>query len=277
VGTENIVQLRNHLWFLKISPVIFVIVLGCSDGSRFSDSSRFDVCHIVSAEKPEVIVSGSTSDNDSDVCYSEDVGIIIPGADGPRRTRCTLWSDIDLSMYEVIPSLEDETLHWENVQPAKATDYWELRSYYNGVIAKVGNKCQTATNQEACMVAFDTLNGTGFKPLYFQVRDRRFVVSNHGDTNCVWDTLEKLKVFLGTINSKEEAILLAVGHVFGAGEKKEEGAIREVDGEYELIVLKGVRNCNPIQTNRYLIRIQPSGELRVLREQIYEQLTNTCA
>jgi len=222
--------------------------------------------------------------DDSYSCHTE---IFPPGeirppeVTGPEITRCSLWRDIEVSLHEVIPSFFRPALearNWGNVQLAKPTDYWELKSP-GEITAKAGNKCKTAKNQEGCITEFDALNSyRGFGPSCLPVSCFMYIVSNHGDSNIISDTLDGLKELLGTIDSKEEAIILATGYDFyGDGEDKEAGAIREIDGEYEMIVLKSVDSCGPIQTNRYLIRIKPSGTLNILREQLYWRMTNTCA
>ena len=239
-----------------MSLIILVLILGCA---------------------PDVIFP------DSDGCLTETDppgAIRLLGMIGPTTTRCSLWQDIDLSLYEVIPSLLDSALNarnWENVQFSKTTDYWELRGPF-GIIAKAGNKCKTAKNQGGCITEFDAIGSNrGFGPPCPPAPCSRYIVSNHGDSNIILDTLDGLKELLGTIDSKEEAILLVTGYEFyGLGDNKEAGAIREINGEYEMIVLKSVSPC-PIQVNRYFVRIQLSGRLNILREQIYERITNACA
>ena len=212
--------------------------------------------------------------------------------------RDPLWPDIDLSLYQSYP------IGWHNVLPAVPTDYWELRSSSDHKVSlTVGDKCSKAQNPQACTREFDTLRvDRGFgNPI---CRDayvypcEQYIVSNHGNDNRVWDTLDKLKEFLGAIDSKAEALLLAEGHGFftfgavsrGNGTRNQtsriswggvayaftpspplDGGVREIDGEYELIVQKTISVCSPRHNNRYLIRIKPSSELVILREQINER------
>jgi len=224
------------------------------------------------------------------------MGCIPPGGDDVDRDP--LWPDIDLSLYQSYP------IGWHNVLPAVPTDYWELRSSSDHKVSlTVGDKCSKAQNPQACTREFDTLRvDRGFgNPI---CRDayvypcEQYIVSNHGNDNRVWDTLDKLKEFLGTIDSKAEALLLAEGHGFftlsavsrGNGTTNQtsriswggvayaftpssplDGGVREIDGEYELIVQKTISVCSPRHNNRYLIRIKPSGEFIILREQINER------
>ena len=207
--------------------------------------------------------------------------------------RDALWPDIDLSLYQSYAT------NWNNIHPATTTDYWELRSNVDHSISiAVGDKCLMASNLQDCTTEFDAIRtDSGFGNV-IDSGTRRYIVSNLGNDNRVWDTLDKLKEFLGMIDSKEEAILLAQGHGFfiswavtrvGTNASNHQywgavayasrshpldGGIREIDGEYELIVQKMISLCSPRQENRYLIRIKPSGELVILREQINERDDN---
>ena len=185
--------------------------------------------------------------------------------------REPLWPDIDLSLYR------QYEVNWDNLKPSEEIDYWELRPISDhSAILKAGDKCKNATNRETCIAEFDALRtDSGFGEIcYLRFSCIRYVVTNQGGNNRLWDTLEELKSFLGTIDSKEEAILLAEGDGFfiscaiSGHPSCFPGGIREIDGEYEMIVQKQISFCGPHQMNRYLIRIDTSTGLRVLREQI---------
>ena len=230
------------------------------------------------------------------------MGCITTGDDDIYRDP--LWPDIDLSLYQ------SYQIDWNNVRPAMPTDYWEMRSRFGHtntqITVTVGDKCSKALDRQACTTEFDALRAdSSFGNLIcsdstiYWCQQQYYIVSNFGNENRIWDTLDKLKAFLGTIDSKEEALLLARGHGFftsgavsvgnrfGANATNGpywgavayadmpapplHGGIREIDGEYELIVAKAISVCMPRQENRYLIRIKPSGDLVILREQINER------
>jgi hypothetical protein len=218
------------------------------------------------------------------------------GLDNIRRDP--LWPDVDLSLYH-------SPLYYSNVKLAMATDYWEVRSIFDhSPVSAIGDKCSKALDRQACTTEFDAIRvDSGFgnavcnPEIVYECK--QYIVSNHGDSNRVWNTVDKLEEFLGTIDSKEEATSLASGHGFftrwavsagGAGTNATNGqywgavayarvapslhvhgGVREIDGEYELIVRKRISLCSPRQENRYLIRIKPSGDLVILREQINER------
>lgn len=209
---------------------------------------------------------------------------------GDKVKRDRLWSDIDLSLYQFISFSRDTKANPNNIHPAMTTDYWELRSNFDHkLIVSAGDKCSKASNPQACTTEFDALRADhGFGDTICHTPPcGGYIVSNQGSNNQVWNTVDKLKEFLGTIDSKEEAVLLAEGHGFFASDAVSlnnaywgvayaspppsyNGGVREIDGEYELVVRKYISLCSPWRENRYLIRIKPSGDLIILREQINE-------
>ena len=57
---------------------------------------------------------------------------------------------------------------------------------------------------------------------------------------------------------------------------KETSAIREVAGGYDLAVLALVRTCDPIQYDRFLVHVSTSGELQVLKREVWERQPGYC-
>ncbi|MDT0677401.1 hypothetical protein [Autumnicola musiva] len=83
--------------------------------------------------------------------------------------------------------------------------------------------------------------------------------------------------FLGKIDSKSDAILWAYGHeyYFQLNEISN-GGIKKVEDGYELILLKTVMFCTPVQTNRFHLRISTDGKITILEEEVYEKDENAC-
>jgi hypothetical protein len=200
-------------------------------------------------------------------------GCIIPP---PGPDREPLWSDIDLSLYESVPDLRGPALEardWTKVRPAEPTDYWELRGKNGIVIARSGEKCKTASNHAVCVNEFDGIHEADSKG-QFLCGDfppdscYRVIVSNRGDTNRTWTNVNDLLEFLGNIDSQEEAILLIFSdNFYGSNTAKQDGAIREIDGEYELIVLGFADSIHNKAEKRFLWRINHLGTRRWMREQ----------
>ncbi len=198
----------------------------------------------------------------------------------PKIKREPLWPDIDLSLYESVPDLREPTLtpahiarDWIKVHPAEPVNYWEFRFDETIIVAQAGEKCKTASDPNICVANFDAIKGAPNEGARCKISPPDFcsyaIVSNYGDTNHIWDSLEKLRAFFGEIDSKEEAILLAFGNgLYGSNTNKAEGAIREIDNEYELIILVHFRPIHDDEERRLLTRIDRSGVRRGLREHI---------
>ena len=192
------------------------------------------------------------------------------------------WADVNIKSFDSLPKLE--ALQWEKISPEMPPTYWELRNSIGfdllEVIGSDGNKCGTADDPEQCKILFDNLKPsefTGFAPSCLPTLCLQYIASNTGNENKLWTTIGELKVFLGNIDTAEEALLLAHAEGYHWHDViKQEGAIRQIDGAYELVVLKGVSDCTPIQTNRFLIRIDIHGNIQILREQVFNRIENAC-
>jgi hypothetical protein len=197
----------------------------------------------------------------------------------PEIKREPLWPDIDLSLYESVPDLREpaqDALDWAKVHLAEPVDYWELRRDNTVIIARVGEKCKTASNLNACVTEFDATHEEGPNGEVLGVCDidhfyscYPYIVSNHGNTNRTWNIRKNFREFFGDIDSKEEAILLAFvgGFLYGSNVTKENGAIREVDSEYELILMAHRLSVHNITEERFFYRINRSGVFLLLRKQ----------
>jgi len=203
------------------------------------------------------------------------------GCQGNYESADKFWKDVNLDAFKTLPQFEN--LDWSQIKPAEAVTYWELRRALPGdaytVIGAMGDKCGAADDKARCISEFDALrtappNGFGCIPGFcFE-----YLVSNSGNENKIWDSIDALKAFLGPVDSEEEAALLVNANGFSwRPDNKEAGAIRQAGEEYELIALKVVRSCTPVQTDRFLIRIDRGGALRVLLEEVFTRIDNGCA
>lgn len=178
-----------------------------------------------------------------------------------------------------------ERYPFHDLDPAMATDYWELNYVvanggYNNeeeIIIQKGILCDQA-EESVCVKEFQELQpefgfasgclpGLCFYYLKYQVNSQNHLVNSK----------DKLLEFLGTINTKEEALLWvrAHGYRFGVNNIKT-GAIKVTNSGFELIVLKTVSFCTPIQTNRYHLRIKPNGDIEILKEVVFSRDEDSC-
>ena len=208
------------------------------------------------------------------------------GCQGNDESADKFWKDVNLDAFKTLPLLEN--LDWNQIKSAEAVTYWELRQASSmvelgdtyTVIGATGNKCGAADDKARCLSEFDALRPLppkGFGADCHPGFCFEYFVSNSGNENKVWNNIDALKAFLGPVDSGEEAALLVNANGFyWERDNKEAGAIRQAGEEYELIALKTVRDCAPVQTDRFLIRIDREGALGILREQVFTRMANAC-
>lgn len=186
--------------------------------------------------------------------------------------------NVNLDEFEPIP----EPYPYNNLTTENEVDYLELIYAQDfeseTVVFSLGSKCQNSTNPIECNNQFDALVNdvggfdTGCLPAYcfhyikYQTANEVGIISN---TNA-------LRTFLGNIDSKSDAILLAVSENYNfSTENIETGAIKETANGYQLLMTKMVKFCSPIQTNRFLLEITTDGTIIVLDEEEHSS-SNGC-
>lgn len=178
-----------------------------------------------------------------------------------------------------------ERYPFHDLDPAVATNYWQFNYVLaNGgddneeeIIIQEGVLCDQA-EKSLCVKEFIELQpefgfasgclpGLCFYYLKYQADNQNKLVAS----------IDELLKFLGTINTKEEALLWgrANGYRFGVNNIKT-GAIKVTNPGFELIVLKTVSFCTPIQSNRYHLKIKPNGDIEILKEEVFSRDENSC-
>jgi len=178
-----------------------------------------------------------------------------------------------------------ERYPFNDLDPIVATDYWELNYVsVNGrddndekIIAQKGILCENA-EKPLCEEKFKELNPDfGFAPgclpglCYFYLKYQ-------ADTqNHLVASKDQLLEFLGPINTKEEALLWTRANDYHFQvDNIDAGAIKATDSNFELIVLKTVSYCTPVQSNRYHLKVKPNGDIEVLKEEVFSVDENSC-
>lgn len=179
---------------------------------------------------------------------------------------------------EPIPPLRE--LDFGDVSPAVAYDLWELRRRMDGTPHEVIGAGGTASRDEidpALLEEFDAASpssgfGHGCLPgscfFYFAGLD--------GTAIETADTVEEGVDFLGSIDSPEEAALVATIHGYYWGQERETGSVRRAGDGYELVVLRLVEVCAPVRTDRFRVRVSVSGRLSVLASEVWQRDENAC-
>lgn len=185
---------------------------------------------------------------------------------------------VDFAEFEALPPLEQ--LDASAVEPAVATDLWELRRSDFGesqeVLLTGGEAGRDGVDSEV-LAAFDALlPGFGFGILCLPGDCYYFFASVRGGTVEAWTTAEDVRAFLGTIESPEEAALVAVAEGYVWQDELESGAIRGRDGGWDLVVLRMVSSCDPIRTDQFLLRISSDGELTVRDSRVWASADGAC-
>ncbi len=187
--------------------------------------------------------------------------------------------DVNLTSFEQIT----ERFPFDNLQPAEGSEYWELNHHMDDkteTIASMGTLCAGSENPDECADAFQLItSGYGFGEGCLPGTCFFYVKLQQAGEILLLKNKSEVRNFLGEINSKSDAILLAVAEGYGfSTEKKEAGAIREKGSSaYQLLVTKLVKSCSPIQTNRYLLEISRDGTLIIKQEEErYAYIKNGC-
>ena len=191
--------------------------------------------------------------------------------------------DIDYSKFDQLKSLE--SVDFSQITPRQEDlGFFQLREIFIGeenyiAVNQSGTLCEGAENEQACKTEFDDLvSDTGFGWHGHPADSVYYLATNSKDSHETINTVEGVLDFLGTIDTKEDAILFArANDFFWSADKKENGAIREVEDGYELVVTELVSLCTPLQSDRVLIHISSDGNVTELDREILSREPGVCA
>ena len=146
--------------------------------------------------------------------------------------------------------------------------------YRNNVLFSFGETCSDAD----CRTAFYNLQAdagfiTGCLPSYcfyyikYQTQEESHVATSKED----------VLNFLGEIDTPGEALLVARANgYYWSVNNKNNGAIKEIQDGFELIVMQTVSYCLPFQTNRFHLKVDRRGNITIVSEEIAEIGENSC-
>jgi hypothetical protein len=180
---------------------------------------------------------------------------------------------VDPELYEPLPDYDD--LDFSLVEPSSPFLLWEIREGVEGgphrVVASGGISSRDAVAAEV-LAQFDAATATtGFDVGCLPGYCYKYVVTLQGSTVRTWNTVPQLVEFMGTINNEVEAAIVASAGGYYWGRTGDTGGIRDVFDGYELVVLRIVRFCAPVQTNRYVVVVSAAGVLRELRGEVWSR------
>jgi len=189
--------------------------------------------------------------------------------------------EIDDGGLDSIPSLE--TLDYARVQPATDWQYWELRHGFPGSSAGVdiigsGGPMPRTSLPPSVIADLDSAEPLqGFAPSCLPAYCFDYVAATDGLGVTVFSTVEGLRQFLGTVDNATEATLLVHGLGFywlpshaGIGYRA------AADGGWEFIVLELVRTCAPVQTDRVVLRVEPTAQTTEIDREVWQREEGVC-
>lgn len=172
---------------------------------------------------------------------------------------------------------------YEYILPADQYDYFEIRYAWCGSIDfetkySRGSKCIYFQDSALCVAEIDSLiSDHGFHWECLPGCCAYYVVAQLDQINLIYDSVENLKTFLGAIDSKSDALFYAFSEgYYYKYDSKNTAAIKEVDNGYQIIALKMVNYCDPIQVDKFLLEITYEGEINILEQKIYDKTIGAC-
>ncbi|RKS53772.1 hypothetical protein BC962_2028 [Gillisia mitskevichiae] len=173
-----------------------------------------------------------------------------------------------------------ESSFYNEIIPKDPVDYFEIVNYLDEILFSFsqGELCADAVDMVACINEFNNLIAEeGFYISCLPAGCYTFIRHQTDGVNQLVSTDEELLDFLGSIDSKGDALLLALSNdYYWSTNNMENGAIKEACTGYELIVNKIVSYCTPLQIDRFHLSITPSAEIIILDQEVIEFEENLC-
>ncbi|MGB3465214.1 MAG: hypothetical protein WBA74_08090, partial [Cyclobacteriaceae bacterium] len=173
---------------------------------------------------------------------------------------------------------------FETVKPPYDFNYWEIvrpstEKTGGDIRFRKGMICQSAENPIECSLDFyrtdDSLTETieevinNDMPFYIRTNQRNY--------NRFWLGSDELKKFIGVVDSKGDALLIAAaaGFFFETNDSYMSG-IRQTRSGYEIIALKTISECKPLLINQYLLKVDQNGNMEAEAEKVFIDEAKTC-
>jgi hypothetical protein len=190
---------------------------------------------------------------------------------------CASTFDVDLDEFSRIPDVPD--LDYSKVVPAGQHDYWELRFAFDDQTPTILGSGGRLTREQlgvAVRTALDTTRSrTGFAISCLPGYCFKYVAAANGSVQ-LYTTAPALAGFLGTIDSMEEAALLAHARGLYWDDADHSTGFRQVPEGWEILGLQLMRACAPIITDRVLLLVARNGTIRELDRGVYRRDENAC-
>lgn len=204
------------------------------------------------------------------------MGILFSGCSSPIDA-------LDLGSFTKLANIKD--LDFRKVSPNESYDYWELRQAETGkttlILGSGGSKSKNQLSEAERNALNSATTETGFN-IGCQSLDGSFcfkyIVTLKQGVAKVFDTTVAVGKFLGTIDSIPEAALLAsaYGYVWDESSPKTGSVVKRLNGDYDMVVLRLINLCLPVQTDRFHIMVTKDTTLNVLHSETWQTFPNNC-
>jgi hypothetical protein len=194
---------------------------------------------------------------------------------------------IDMTGYTA-PACVNGSLAVTGLNPAVPPDFVQLRSLDSSggpnqrpsALSSSGTACATASQPAACQSALDALTTqTGFRRSCVDFCTSFFLATTRGDEVTTIDTLEGLRSFLGTIDTPQEAALLAFAYGYNLRcDNLARGAVRaDANGGFHVLGIKGHTCGAGNDVTRHIVSVSAAGDVLQESSEILERGNPHCA
>lgn len=191
---------------------------------------------------------------------------------------CSSSLDVDTDDLARLPDLEH--LNYSSIRPAQNHRYWELREAWGSsaaprVIGSGGQVPRSQLDSAAITALHNARPASGFAIGCLPAYCYKYVVAING-TLQTYASAQQLLQFLGTIDSMEEAALVAHSRSLYWSAADPATGFQEVGSGWEIVGLALVKDCAPVQTDRVHILVRRDGVVRELGREVHSKLENAC-
>ncbi|HEX9691826.1 MAG TPA: hypothetical protein VGA22_06995 [Gemmatimonadales bacterium] len=188
--------------------------------------------------------------------------------------------DTPIDLDGLTPLPDEAELDLAVIALAEPVDYWEFRIGSPTAVWQVLGGAGTKTRDQldsATLATFDsTIPPTGSSHRCLPGDCFFYVAAIRNDSIWSYSTPDELLTFLGPLGTIEEAALLVTFHDFDLGGDLDESGYRAAADGWELLVLKLVAYCDPIQTDRFLLHVSSSGVVTERSREVWRQSFGVC-
>ncbi|MBK7857016.1 MAG: ferritin-like domain-containing protein [Archangiaceae bacterium] len=147
-------------------------------------------------------------------------------------------------------------------------------------LSSTGTACATAVDQAACSAALTALKSTGgWGRICNDVCSAKYLARTWGDTVNGIETAEALKAFLGTIDTAQEAVLLASTQPINIACNTDlsRGSVKKSANGWVVVGAEGVACGEGTAVTQHVLEISPDGSVKQLSTAVLERGQAGCA